>query len=113
MGRKGRAFPHIGRQSRSRAAISRCNLMTKATTYSDAGVNIDAANRATEKIRELARATFNARTLSEIGSFGGMFNGSFPAVRQPVLVASADGVGTKLKIAFATGVHDTVGRDLV
>ena len=57
--------------------------------------------------------TFNQRTLSEIGSFGGMFDGAFPGLKQPVLVASADGVGTKLKIAFATGVHNTVGRDLV
>src|SRR5881398_3353970 len=87
--------------------------MTKPATYADAGVNIDAANRATEKIKELARATFNARTLSEIGSFGGMFDGAFPGMQSPVLVASADGVGTKLKIAFMTGVHDTVGRDLV
>src|ERR1051326_5573244 len=87
--------------------------MTKAATYADAGVNIDAANRATEKIKELARSTFNARTLSEIGSFGGMLDAAFPHMRQPVLVASADGVGTKLKIAFATGIHNTVGRDLV
>ncbi len=87
--------------------------MTKPATYRDAGVDIDAANRATEKIKELARATFNARTLSEIGSFGGMFDGAFPGMRQPVLVASADGVGTKLKIAFATGIHNTIGRDLV
>ena len=85
----------------------------KAATYADAGVDIDAANRATEKTKELARSTFNARTLSEIGSFGGMFDGAFPNLRQPVLVASADGVGTKLKIAFATGIHHTVGRDLV
>ncbi|HEU0048541.1 MAG TPA: AIR synthase related protein, partial [Nitrososphaera sp.] len=87
--------------------------MAKPATYHDAGVNIDAANLATEKIKELARATFNARTLSEIGSFGGMFDGAFPEMRQPVLVASADGVGTKLKIAFATGIHNTIGRDLV
>ena len=87
--------------------------MTKSATYASAGVDIDAANRATEKIKELARATFNARTLSEIGSFGGMFDGAFPEMRQPVLVASADGVGTKLKMAFATGIHHTIGRDLV
>jgi phosphoribosylformylglycinamidine cyclo-ligase len=85
----------------------------KPATYADAGVDIDAATRATEKIKELARATFNSRTLSEIGSFGGMFDGAFPNMRAPVLVASADGVGTKLKIAFATGIHNTVGRDLV
>ena len=87
--------------------------MTKPITYSDAGVDIDAATRATDKIKELARRTFNQRTLSEIGSFGGMFDGVFPNLKQPVLVASADGVGTKLKIAFAAGVHNTVGRDLV
>src|SRR5213596_3847306 len=87
--------------------------MTKSATYASAGVDIDAANLATQKIKELARATFNARTLSEIGSFGGMFDGAFPEMRAPVLVASADGVGTKLKIAFATGVHNTIGRDLV
>src|SRR5213596_851588 len=87
--------------------------MTKSATYASAGVDIDAANRATEKIKELARTTFNARTLSEIGSFGGMFDGAFPKMHQPVLVASADGVGTKLKIAFATETHNTIGRDLV
>lgn len=87
--------------------------MSKPLTYSDAGVDIDAANRATAKIKELARRTFNERTLSEIGSFGGMFDGAFPSMDHPVLVASADGVGTKLKVAFLTGVHNTVGRDLV
>src|SRR6266852_1592709 len=87
--------------------------MTKPITYSDAGVDIDAATRATDRIKQLARQTFNARTLSEIGSFGGMFDGAFPKLSQPVLVASADGVGTKLKIAFLAGVHNTIGRDLV
>src|ERR671933_2571759 len=87
--------------------------MTDSISYSDAGVSIDAANVATDRIKELARRTFDERTLSEIGSFGGMFDGSFPELKQPVLVASADGVGTKLKIAFATGTHNTVGRDLV
>ncbi|HEX3560443.1 MAG TPA: phosphoribosylformylglycinamidine cyclo-ligase [Pyrinomonadaceae bacterium] len=87
--------------------------MSKSITYSDAGVSIDAANAAVERIKKLARGTFNARTLSEIGTFGGMFDGAFPGMSEPVLVASADGVGTKLKIAFMTGVHDTVGRDLV
>lgn len=87
--------------------------MSKPISYSDAGVDIDAADSATARIKELARETFNERTLSEIGSFGGMFDGAFPQLRQPVLVASADGVGTKLKIAFLTGIHDTIGRDLV
>ena len=88
-------------------------METKPATYASAGVDIDAANRATDKIKELARTTFNARTLSEIGSFGGMFDGAFPGMRSPVLVASADGVGTKLKVAFAAGIDNTIGRDLV
>ncbi len=87
--------------------------MTKPISYADAGVDIDAATRATAWIKQLAKQTFNARTLSEIGSFGGMFDGAFPELSQPVLVASADGVGTKLKIAFLAGVHNTIGRDLV
>jgi phosphoribosylformylglycinamidine cyclo-ligase len=88
--------------------------MKNSTAYSDAGVSIDAANIATEKIKRLARTTFNERTLSEIGSFGGMFDATFSSeMRRPVLVASADGVGTKLKIALLTNTHNTVGRDLV
>ncbi|HVG38124.1 MAG TPA: phosphoribosylformylglycinamidine cyclo-ligase [Pyrinomonadaceae bacterium] len=87
--------------------------MTEPITYRDAGVSIDAANEAVAKIKRLAATTFNERTLTQIGSFGGMFDGAFPALAAPVLVASADGVGTKLKIAFLTGVHHTVGRDLV
>ncbi len=87
--------------------------MTKSITYKDAGVDIEAANDATARIKKLARTTFNENVMSEIGSFGGMFNGSFADVREPVLVASCDGVGTKLKIAFAAGIHNTVGFDLV
>lgn len=82
-------------------------------SYADAGVSIDNANRAVAKIREYARSTFNERTLTEIGSFGGMFSGAFPNMAEPILVASADGVGTKLKLAFETGIHNTVGADLV
>lgn len=87
--------------------------MTQSFGYKDAGVDIDAANSATERIKKLARTTFNAQTLSEIGSFGGMFSATFPDSRDPILVASCDGVGTKLKIAFETGIHNTVGHDLV
>jgi len=87
--------------------------MTRSISYADAGVSIDNANRAVAKIREFARSTFNERTLTEIGSFGGMFAGSFPGMAEPILVASADGVGTKLKLAFETGTHNTVGADLV
>jgi phosphoribosylformylglycinamidine cyclo-ligase len=83
------------------------------TTYKDAGVDIDAANHATERIKKLARSTYNINVLSDIGSFGGMFSGSFDDTRSPVLVASCDGVGTKLKVAFETGIHNTIGYDLV
>jgi phosphoribosylformylglycinamidine cyclo-ligase len=87
--------------------------MSQSISYADAGVSIDNANRAVAKIREFARSTFNERTLTEIGSFGGMFSGAFPNMSDPILVASADGVGTKLKLAFETGIHNTVGADLV
>jgi phosphoribosylformylglycinamidine cyclo-ligase len=87
--------------------------MTKPILYSDAGVSIDNANLAVAKIREFAKSTFNERTLTEIGSFGGMFSAAFPEMSEPILVASADGVGTKLKIAFDTGIHHTIGQDLV
>ncbi|MBK9528367.1 MAG: phosphoribosylformylglycinamidine cyclo-ligase [Acidobacteria bacterium] len=88
-------------------------MTQKAISYADAGVSIDNANLAVAKIREYARSTFNERTLTEIGSFGGMFAGAFPNMSEPILVASADGVGTKLKLAFDTGIHNTVGADLV
>ncbi|MBK8147296.1 MAG: phosphoribosylformylglycinamidine cyclo-ligase [Acidobacteria bacterium] len=87
--------------------------MSTSISYSDAGVSIDNANIAVERIRKFAKSTFNERTLTEIGSFGGMFSGAFPSMADPILVASADGVGTKLKIAFDTGIHDTIGQDLV
>jgi phosphoribosylformylglycinamidine cyclo-ligase len=87
--------------------------MTKPISYSDAGVSIDNANLAVAKIREYAKSTFNSRTLTEIGSFGGMFSAAFPEMEEPILVASADGVGTKVKVAFMANVHNTVGQDLV
>lgn len=87
--------------------------MSNSISYSDAGVSIDNANLALDKIKKLAKSTFNQQTLTEIGSFGGMFSAMFPEMSEPILVASADGVGTKLKIAFETGIHNTVGKDLV
>jgi phosphoribosylformylglycinamidine cyclo-ligase len=81
-------------------------------SYSDAGVDIDAANRAKAGISALLRSTRTADTLSDLGAFGGLYR--VPRdLRQPVLVASTDGVGTKLKLAFLTGRHGTVGEDLV
>ena len=81
--------------------------------YRDAGVDIPAADEAKARIKGLARGTFNAAVLSEIGSFGAMFRPDLSPYRDPVLVASTDGVGTKIQVAIATGVHDTVGYDLV
>lgn len=87
--------------------------MSDSISYTDAGVSIDAANETTARIKEMACKTFNARTLTEIGSFGGMFDAKFPEMQQPILVSSADGVGTKLKVAFLANVHNTIGQDLV
>src|SRR5256885_1541400 len=84
-----------------------------AITYKDAGVDIDASNAAKKRIRELARATFTPGVLSDIGSFGGMFACNFAGMKQPVLVSSTDGVGTKLKVAVMMNRHNTVGADLV
>ena len=80
--------------------------------YRVAGVDIEAGDEAVRRIKALARATYTPGVLSGVGSFGGLFalDGQLP---DPVLVASADGVGTKLKVAFLAGVHDTVGTDLV
>src|SRR5512144_2271255 len=81
--------------------------------YREAGVDVAAADAAKGRIKALARATFNPQVLTEIGSFGGMFRPELARYREPVLVASTDGVGTKIKVAIAAGVHDTVGYDLV
>ena len=81
--------------------------------YRRAGVDIDAGNDAVRRIRSLARTTFTPGVLSDIGSFGGLFELGASAYREPVLVSSVDGVGTKLKVAFMTHRHDTVGADLV
>jgi len=83
----------------------------KKIGYKQAGVNIDEADAAVRSIREMAQRTFTKNVLTDIGSFGGGY--LLKGFRQPVLVSSADGVGTKLKIAFATGKHSTIGEDLV
>jgi phosphoribosylformylglycinamidine cyclo-ligase len=83
----------------------------KQIRYKDAGVNIPEADRAIASIRTMARSTFTENVLTDIGSFGGGFR--LHGYRDPVLVSSADGVGTKLKLAFLTGRHSTIGEDLV
>jgi phosphoribosylformylglycinamidine cyclo-ligase len=84
-----------------------------SVSYSDAGVDISAGDRAKQRIKMLARKTFNKHVLSEIGGFGGLFALDLDKFPDPVLVSSADGVGTKLKVAFELGIHHTVGADLV
>jgi len=87
--------------------------MPEGLTYAGVGVDIDAANRAVDLMREAVRRTFRPEVLGDIGGFGGLF--AFPAAkyREPVLVAGTDGVGTKLRVAFLMDRHDTVGIDLV
>ena len=87
---------------------------TGGMTYRDAGVDIDAQDEALARIKGMVRETFDSRVLTDIGAFGALYQpfGDGPAADR-ILVSSADGVGTKLKIAFLTGVHHTVGRDLV
>jgi phosphoribosylformylglycinamidine cyclo-ligase len=85
--------------------------LKKKISYRDAGVDIDEADRAVAFIRQHARTTFTPRVLTDIGSFGGGY--LLTGFKRPVLVSSADGVGTKLKIAFLAGRHNTIGEDLV
>lgn len=82
-------------------------------SYKKAGVDIDAGNEALNRIRQHVKSTYNRQVRGDLGSFGGLF--AFPAgeYRKPVLVSSTDGVGTKLKVAIATGKHGTIGQDLV
>ena len=82
-----------------------------SATYAEAGVDISAGDRTRQRIKYLAQRTFTRNVLSEIGGFGGLFklDGKY---EEPVLVSSADGVGTKLKLAFHLGIHHTVGADL-
>src|SRR6186713_2381028 len=81
--------------------------------YKSSGVDIDAGNETVRRIKRLAQGTFTPAVLSDIGSFGGLFKLDTAAFKEPVLVSSADGVGTKLKVAFMADRHDTIGADLV
>ncbi|MGA3136339.1 MAG: phosphoribosylformylglycinamidine cyclo-ligase [Terracidiphilus sp.] len=85
----------------------------QSVTYADAGVDIRSGNRAKERIKYLAQKTFNRNVLGGIGGFGAMFRLDLQRWKNPILVSSADGVGTKLKVAFELGLHQTVGADLV
>ena len=88
-------------------------MAKKKKAYARAGVDVDLGNRLKRRIQSLVKRTHGPQVLGKIGGFGGLFQARFPGMREPVLVASIDGVGTKLKIAFALDKHDTVGADLV
>lgn len=84
-----------------------------ASTYKKAGVDIDAGEAVVHRIKRSVRSTFTKNVLTDIGMFGAFYEASFPKLKRPVLVSSVDGVGTKLKVAFAMKRYDTVGQDLV
>jgi phosphoribosylformylglycinamidine cyclo-ligase len=83
------------------------------TTYKEAGVDIDAGEETVRRIKPVVRTTFTPGVLTDIGAFGAFFRPDFYGMKEPVLVSSVDGVGTKLKVAFRMNRHDTVGQDLV
>ena len=87
--------------------------MVPRVDYRSSGVDIEAGNEIVRRVKALAKSTFTPGVLSDIGSFGGLFQPDLSGVTEPVLVASADGVGTKLKVAVLAGRHDTIGIDLV
>ncbi|MFZ2324889.1 MAG: phosphoribosylformylglycinamidine cyclo-ligase [Ignavibacteriaceae bacterium] len=82
-------------------------------TYKAAGVDIEAGEKTVDKIKGYAKSTFNKNVLADIGMFGAFYEPDFSGIKNPVLVSSVDGVGTKLKVAFEMDKHDTVGQDLV
>lgn len=104
--------PSAGKLPRSAARV-KADPGKHSVSYADAGVDITSGDRTKQRIRMLARKTFNKQVLSEIGGFGGLFALDLAKFPNPVLVSSADGVGTKLKVAFDLGIHHTVGHDLV
>src|SRR3954468_18376174 len=87
--------------------------MTTKKAYARAGVDVDLGNRLKSRIHSFVKQTHGREVLGKVGGFGGLFSAKFSGMREPVLVSSIDGVGTKLKIAFALNKHDTVGADLV
>ena len=111
--RKAASVKRAGAKSGSKAEETAKAPAKKGMSYADAGVDITSADRSKQRIKMLARKTFNRQVLSEIGGFGGLFALDLEKFPNPVLVSSADGVGTKLKVAFELGIHHTVGQDLV
>lgn len=88
-------------------------MAKKTFTYKDSGVDIEAGENLVHSIKDVVKETHNTNVISNIGGFGGLFSASFSNLKEPVLVSSVDGVGTKLIVAFKAGKYDTVGQDLV
>jgi phosphoribosylformylglycinamidine cyclo-ligase len=107
------AIRHLPSAIRPSAAAILSAAVSEKTSYRDSGVDIDAQDEALREVRRIARDTYTPGVLSDIGSFGGLFRGTFEGVEKPILVSSTDGVGTKLRVAQAMKIHDTVGYDLV
>src|SRR5881394_1117654 len=103
---------HLYRKRLATDAVALQRIVVKKA-YARAGVDVDLGNKLKRGIQSLVRQTHGPQMLGKIGGFGGLFRASFPGLHEPVLVASVDGVGTKLKIAFALNKHDTIGADLV
>jgi phosphoribosylformylglycinamidine cyclo-ligase len=87
--------------------------MKRSDLYKEAGVDLDAANELVARIRPFVKSTFHASVITDVGGFGSLYSLGQLDYKQPVLVSSTDGIGTKLKVAFLTSRHDTVGVDLV
>lgn len=85
----------------------------KGLTYADAGVDIDAGNKAVELMKDSVRASYRPEVIGDLGGFGGLFALNTKKYKEPVLVSGTDGVGTKLKLAFQMNRHDTIGQDAV
>ena len=85
----------------------------RRSAYAEAGVDIDAQDEALDRVKKIVRGTFTRGVLSDVGNFGGLFRPDLAGIEEPVLVSSADGVGTKLMVARMVGDYSTVGRDLV
>jgi phosphoribosylformylglycinamidine cyclo-ligase len=105
--------PHAAGPQTPAPPAAKAGAARTPVTYADAGVDITSGDRAKQRIKMLARKTFNKHVLSEIGGFGGLFALDLEKFPQPVMVSSADGVGTKLKVAFELNIHHTIGADLV
>ena len=107
------AHPRRAASTKKKARTVPQETSTKSVTYADAGVDIRGGDQAKERIKYLAQKTFNRNVLGGIGGFGALFRLDLQRWKNPILVSSADGVGTKLKVAFELGLHQTVGVDLV